>query len=93
MSFFGQKAHQDKAVRKAQEWLEQHYADPIAIDDAPAEAGLGNRTFKRRFKDASSFRRLFKRIVGCTMEQYRKRFSYVVPVGLGGRQTAHPAMA
>ncbi|WP_203143044.1 GlxA family transcriptional regulator [Marinobacter mangrovi] len=32
------------------------------------------------YEDASSFRRLFKRSVGCTMEQYRKRFSYVVPL-------------
>lgn len=123
MSFFGQKAHQDNAIRKAQGWLEQHYADPIAIDEVAKVAGLGTRTFKRRFKeatgetplgylqqirveaakhllessrdqtaqiiwavgyeDASSFRRLFKRTVGCTMEQYRKRFSYVVPASSG----------
>lgn len=125
MSFFGQKAHQDGAIRKAQSWLEQHYADPIEIDQVARVAGLGTRTFKRRFKeatgetplgylqqlrveaakhrlestmdqtaqiiwgigyeDASSFRRLFKRTVGCTMEQYRKRFSYVVPARLEER--------
>lgn len=119
MSFFGHKAHKDAAVKKAQTWLEQHYAGPVAIDEVAAVAGLGNRTFKRRFKDAtgetplsylqqlrveaakhllessreqtsqiiwqvgyedaSSFRRLFKRTVGCTMEQYRRRFSYVAP--------------
>lgn len=121
MSFYGQKAHQDDAIRKAQSWLETHYAEPVAIDDVADIAHLGTRTFKRRFKDAtgetpisylqhirieaakhllessreqtariiwavgyedaSSFRRLFKRTVGCTMEQYRKRFSYVVPEG------------
>ncbi|MGM0768420.1 MAG: GlxA family transcriptional regulator [Pseudomonadota bacterium] len=120
MAFYSQKAHQDGAIRKAQGWLEQHYAETLTIDDVAAVAGLGPRTFKRRFKDAtgetplgylqhlrieaakhllessreqtariiwsvgyedaSSFRRLFKRTVGCTMEQYRKRFSYVSPM-------------
>ena len=119
MAFYSRKAHQDDAIRKAQTWLEQHYADGLTIDEVAAVAGLGTRTFKRRFKeatgetpigylqhlrieaakhllessreqtariiwsvgyeDASSFRRLFKRTVGCTMEQYRKRFSYVSP--------------
>ena len=117
MAFYSQKAHQDDAIRKAQTWLEGHYADPVTIDEVAVVAGLGTRTFKRRFKeatgetpigylqhlrieaakhllessreqtariiwsvgyeDASSFRRLFKRMAGCTMEQYRKRFSYV----------------
>jgi transcriptional regulator GlxA family with amidase domain len=117
MAFYSQKAHQDDSIRKAQIWLEGHYADPVTIDEVAAVAALGTRTFKRRFKeatgetpigylqhlrieaakhllessreqtariiwsvgyeDASSFRRLFKRMAGCTMEQYRKRFSYV----------------
>ncbi len=119
MAFYSQKAHSDDAIRRAQAWLEQHFAEPVSIDDVAAVAGLGTRTFKRRFKeatgetpisylqhlrieaakhrlessreqtariiwgvgyeDASSFRRLFKRTVGCTMEQYRRRFSYVTP--------------
>jgi transcriptional regulator GlxA family with amidase domain len=119
MAFYSQKAHQDEPIRKAQTWLEAHYADALTIDDVADIAGLGTRTFKRRFKeatgetpigylqhlrieaakhllessreqtariiwsvgyeDASSFRRLFKRLAGCTMEQYRKRFSYVSP--------------
>jgi transcriptional regulator GlxA family with amidase domain len=119
MAFYSKKAHQDDAIRKAQGWLEAHYADPVTIDEVASVAGLGTRTFKRRFKeatgetpisylqhlrieaakhllessreqtariiwsvgyeDASSFRRLFKRTAGCTMEQYRKRFSYVSP--------------
>lgn len=122
MAFYSRKAHQDDAIRKAQTWLEQHYSEPVGIDDVAEVAGLGTRTFKRRFKeatgetpigylqhlrieaakhklessreqtariiwsvgyeDASSFRRLFKRIVGCTMEQYRKRFSYVTPMAV-----------
>ncbi|MBL3823470.1 MULTISPECIES: GlxA family transcriptional regulator [unclassified Marinobacter] len=122
MAFYSRKAHQDDAIRKAQTWLEHHYSDPVSIDDVADVAGLGTRTFKRRFKeatgetpigylqhlrieaakhklessreqtariiwsvgyeDASSFRRLFKRTVGCTMEQYRKRFSYVTPMAV-----------
>lgn len=122
MAFYSRKAHQDDAIRKAQTWLEQHYSEPVTIDDVAEVAGLGTRTFKRRFKeatgetpigylqhlrieaakhklessreqtariiwgvgyeDASSFRRLFKRTVGCTMEQYRKRFSYVTPMAV-----------
>lgn len=124
MSLYGHKTHQDKAIHKAQAWMEQHYADAVVIDEVADIAGLGTRTFKRRFRDAtgeaplnylqqlrveaakhllessidqtaqiiwqvgyedaSSFRRLFKRTVGCTMEQYRKRFSYVVPVTSAG---------
>lgn len=119
MSFYSSKAHQDDAIAQTQRWLETHFADPLSIDELARIAGIGTRTFKRRFKeatgetplhyiqqlrieaakhqlestqqqtsqiiwsvgyeDASSFRRLFKRSVGCTMEQYRRRFSYVTP--------------
>ncbi|MDC0662783.1 GlxA family transcriptional regulator [Marinobacter sp. SS21] len=120
MSRYGHRSHPDDAIHKAQDWLERQFAGPVTIDEVAAIAGLGDRTFKRRFKDAtgetplaylqqlrieaakqllessreqtsqiiwqvgyedaSSFRRLFKRTVGCTMEQYRKRFSYVAPL-------------
>ena len=119
MSFYGSRSHQDEKIGEVQEWLEQHYAEHIVIDELADRAHLGPRTFKRRFKeatgetplsylqhlrieaakhalestqrhtaqiiwdvgyeDASSFRRLFKRNVGCTMEEYRRRFSYVTP--------------
>lgn len=117
--FNGSKTHKDERIKLAQEWLEQHHASVISIDEIADIAGLGARTFKRRFKaatgetpigylqqvrieavkdmlettlkcfsaiiweagyeDVSSFRRLFKRETGCTMEQYRRRFSYTVP--------------
>lgn len=128
-NFYGSRAHRDEVIESIQGWLEQHYADAIAIDDLAQRARLGPRTFKRRFKeatgetplsylqhlrieeakqalestrrqtaqiiwdigyeDASSFRRLFKRNVGCTMEEYRRRFSYVTP----GRITTPGATA
>ncbi|MDX1635206.1 MAG: helix-turn-helix domain-containing protein [Marinobacter sp.] len=117
--FAGHRSHSDDRIKQAQDWIEQHYAEHFAIDEVADRIGLGARTFKRRFREAtgetpigylqqvrieaakhllettrqplsqviwasgyedvSSFRRLFKRTVGCTMEQYRKRFSYVVP--------------
>ncbi len=123
--FSGFKSHKDERVKHAQEWMEQNYAGQFAMDDVAARVGLGARTFKRRFKEAtgetpigylqqvrieavkhllettlqsfneiiwkvgyediSSFRRLFKRDTGCTMEQYRRRFSYSVPSPMEGR--------
>ncbi len=117
--FGGSRSHKDERIKLAQQWIEQHHASPISVDDIADKAGLGARTFKRRFKaatgetpiaylqqvrieaaktllettlksfseiiweagyeDVSSFRRLFKRETGCTMEQYRRRFSYTVP--------------
>ncbi|MEX0603119.1 MAG: AraC family transcriptional regulator [Marinobacter sp.] len=117
--FNGSKSHKDERIKRAQEWIELHHGSHISIDEIAETVGLGARTFKRRFKEAtgetpigylqqvrvekvktllettitsfseiiwqagyedvSSFRRLFKREAGCTMEQYRRRFSYSVP--------------
>lgn len=117
--FSGFKSHKDERIKQAQDWMETHYHEQFSVDDVAGQVGLGARTFKRRFKEAtgetpiaylqqvrveavktllettnrsfgeiiweagyedvSSFRRLFKRATGCTMEQYRRRFSYVVP--------------
>ena len=125
MMFSGFKSHKDERVKRAQEWMEQNYASQFSMDDVADRVGLGARTFKRRFKEAtgenpigylqqvrieavkhllettmqafneiiwkvgyediSSFRRLFKRATGCTMEQYRRRFSYSVPSPVEGR--------
>ena len=52
-SFKGQKNHDDQAVLKAQEWLESHYAEPIAIEALADLVKLTPRTFKRRFKQAT----------------------------------------
>ncbi len=131
--FSGHRSHTDERIKRAQEWIEQHYGEHFAVDEVAAQVGLGARTFKRRFKEAtgetpisylqqvrleaakhllettrkplseviwasgyedvSSFRRLFKRTVGCTMEQYRKRFSYVVPQELHVAGSASPRLA
>jgi transcriptional regulator GlxA family with amidase domain len=52
--FKGQKNHTDKAVRKAQEYIEQHYQEKISIDDLTELVSVGRRSFERRFKLATN---------------------------------------
>ncbi len=52
--FSGQKTHEDEAVLKAQEYIEQHYQDKITIDKLCEKLGIGRRTLERRFKKATS---------------------------------------
>ena len=48
-----QKSHGDKAILKAQEWLDNQFTEKVTIRKAAAAAGLGERTFARRFKKAT----------------------------------------
>lgn len=52
--FAGQKAHQDEAVLKAQQYIEQYFATRITVDELSENLGVGRRTFERRFKKATS---------------------------------------
>lgn len=54
MIFSGQKAHSDKAVLKAQEFIELNVSETFSVEDLCAEIGLGRRTFERRFKNSTS---------------------------------------
>ncbi len=47
------KQHGDREITAAQHWMENHYADNIAIDDVAKHVGLSPRHFKRRFKQAT----------------------------------------
>ncbi|MDM8523042.1 helix-turn-helix domain-containing protein [Desulfococcaceae bacterium HSG8] len=47
------KNHGDREILKAQEWMEDHYADNITIDAAARHVSLSPRHFKRRFKKAT----------------------------------------
>jgi transcriptional regulator GlxA family with amidase domain len=47
------KTHGDHAVLLVQEWLEEDPGKPCGIADLAARAGLGERTFMRRFKKAT----------------------------------------
>jgi len=52
--FQGQKDHADEAIQKAQEFIEQHFADKIPVEELAARCLLSRRNFERRFKKATS---------------------------------------
>jgi transcriptional regulator GlxA family with amidase domain len=52
--FIGQKNHEDGAVRKAQEFIENNYQDKITIDKLVAMLSVSRRNFERRFKKATA---------------------------------------
>ncbi|GAB5382559.1 MAG: GlxA family transcriptional regulator [Aliiglaciecola sp.] len=44
------KYHQDVDVLKAQEWLENHFSEPVTLDALAGHVSLSTRTLLRRFK-------------------------------------------
>jgi transcriptional regulator GlxA family with amidase domain len=53
MVFKGQKLHEDEAVIRAQEYIEDNYTERIGIEDLCRMLGVGRRTFERRFRRAT----------------------------------------
>ena len=53
ITFTTQKNHDDQPILKAQDWIERHYKNDISLDTLAEKVGLGSRTFKRRFKQAT----------------------------------------
>ena len=53
MIFDYQKSHKDQEILRAQKWMETHFRAAISIDGIAQRVGLGTRTFKRRFKQAT----------------------------------------
>lgn len=51
--FNGLKGHNDNEVLKAQEFMENNYAEKITVDDLSDKLFLTRRTFERRFKKAT----------------------------------------
>jgi transcriptional regulator GlxA family with amidase domain len=49
----GQKYHKDAEILDIQQWLEEHFADKINIEQLGSRYGMSSRTFKRRFKLAT----------------------------------------
>lgn len=49
------KSHGDAEILRVQHWLEQHFAEPVVIDEVARQFGFGVRNFKRRFKEATGF--------------------------------------
>lgn len=51
--FRGQKDHGDDEIKKAQEYIEQQYAEKLTVDQIAAKFAIVRRTFERRFKKAT----------------------------------------
>lgn len=47
------KSHDDPAILKAQEWMEEHLSQPIVMEKLAHEVGISPRHFIRRFKKAT----------------------------------------
>ncbi|MBK0379903.1 GlxA family transcriptional regulator [Mucilaginibacter segetis] len=54
MIFHGQKDHTDEVIKKAQEYIEQHYSDKITVDQLASAFAISRRHLERRFKKATS---------------------------------------
>jgi transcriptional regulator GlxA family with amidase domain len=52
--FKGQKEHEDEAIKKAQVYIEQNYAEKITVDQLASALALSRRNLERRFKKATS---------------------------------------
>lgn len=50
----GKRYHKDKKIITLQDWLEQHYAEHINIDQLANQINMTPRTLKRRFKLATN---------------------------------------
>ena len=53
MLFQGRRDHGDAVVADAQEWLRNHYSVASPVEQLVARSGLAERTFKRRFTQAT----------------------------------------
>lgn len=49
------KNHSDGGILQVQDWLDEHFAEPIVIDALAQRFGFGVRNFKRRFKEATGY--------------------------------------
>jgi transcriptional regulator GlxA family with amidase domain len=53
--FQGRKDHGDAVVTDAQAWLSTHFSVASPVDEMVRRSGLAERTFKRRFTEATGF--------------------------------------
>ena len=45
--------HEDRLIRRAQEWLFHHFTEPVRLHDLAGRMGMSPRNFARRFKVAT----------------------------------------
>lgn len=55
MVFQGRRDHGDALIVETQDWLVAHFAIASPVDDMVRRSGLAERTFKRRFTEATGF--------------------------------------
>ncbi|MFN8414725.1 MAG: helix-turn-helix domain-containing protein [Cytophagaceae bacterium] len=53
MIFNGQKQHEDDAILKAQQYIEEHVQDKISVDELSSTCAVSRRNFDRRFMKAT----------------------------------------
>jgi transcriptional regulator GlxA family with amidase domain len=53
--FQGRKDHGDAAIAAAQDWLSTHFSVGSPVEEMVRRSGLAERTFKRRFTEATGF--------------------------------------
>ena len=53
--FQGRTDHGDAAIAAAQAWLATHFSVASPVEEMVRRSGLAERTFKRRFRDATDF--------------------------------------
>ena len=53
--FRGRTDHGDAVVGEAQEWLASHFSVASPVEEMVKRSGLAERTFKRRFSQATGF--------------------------------------
>jgi transcriptional regulator GlxA family with amidase domain len=52
-SLVRRRSHADSVVRRAENWLREHFRKPHAVSAVVAESGIAERSFKRRFAAAT----------------------------------------
>jgi transcriptional regulator GlxA family with amidase domain len=52
--FKGQKEHNDTAIKKAQEYIENNITQKISIEELADKVAVGRRSFERRFRQATN---------------------------------------
>jgi transcriptional regulator GlxA family with amidase domain len=121
-AFAPRLAHGDKQILALQHWMQANYAEDCSVATLAAKAGLGTRTFLRRFtqatgsrpgeylqrlriargrelleftrdsveriaqaagyEDPGGFRRTFKKVIGLSPAEYRRKFNRQVSAAL-----------
>lgn len=71
--FQGHKNHSDEAVKKAQEYIDQHIQKKISVDELAQLVSVGRRSFERRFKQATNHA-VLEYVHRVKMEQAKRSF-------------------